>query len=130
MSWQAFVWCSSEEVTKADINAGEYALLTAMAKYADEWGRGVFAGVEKYGDITHQSRATVQRALRGLEAAGLIVEAKDQSPAAQKRAANRRATVYDLVYSAKFKRWVKADMAERMGPAKPKGRSRGHLRAV
>lgn len=101
-----------------------------MAKYADVWGRGVFAGVEKYMAISHQSRSTVFRALRELEAAKLIMAAEDQAPAAAKRPKGKRATVYDLQYSRKFKAWVKADMAEREAPSKPAGRSKGHLRAV
>lgn len=130
MSWQAFHWTTTDEVANADISPAAHHVLMVMAKWADEWGRGVFAGVEEYARLSHQSGRTVQRALRELEGARLIVVAADQSPAAVKRPKGKRATVYDLSYSPAFKRWVKVDLAEKSGPTKPRGRSKGHLRAV
>ena len=90
----------------------------------------MFAGVEEYARLSHQSGRTVQRALRELESAKLILVAADQSPAAVKRPKGKRATVYDLNYSPAFKRWVKIDLAEKAGPKKPRGTAKGHLRAV
>lgn len=69
-------------------------ILLTMADAASDDGRNVYLAVQTIADTVPCDRATVQRHMRVLERAGLIVRG-DQSAADVLRA-DRRPTVYDL----------------------------------
>lgn len=96
MSLRATLWALDEAPVT---DARHVLVLVALADHADDNGRGCWPSVTTIAARARCSVRTVHRALRELEAAGVIVRG-DQSLVAKFRK-DKRPVVYDLSLSAR-----------------------------
>lgn len=96
MSLEAYVWAAN--LPLAGIGAAPFRVLLLLADRTDKLGYGAYPSVASMADTLQCSERTVQRALRELEALGLIREG-DQRYVAHYDA-RYRPTVYDVLTAA------------------------------
>lgn len=98
MSFQAAGWAISQQIVKEP--TARHVLLV-LASYADKLGRSAFPSTDSLQDDTGLSRRTIYRALKVLEASGVIVRGDQSIVAAHIKRADKRPVCYDMVMDSR-----------------------------
>lgn len=97
MSTKAVMWAINEAETHTSV---EFAVLVALANFADARGRGAYPSQWRLADVSRASERQVRRVLSELESRGIIV--RGDQKLTMKYPAGRRPVVWDLAMESDF----------------------------